>query len=251
MPRLPEKLGWLQPLIDKSMAKQPDERFASGDAFVAELDRLLAANPTMDAVMRESRSARRRAVAAARSTSSTATAPSGRKWIFAAGGVAMAVAVAGSSWWLWHGRGTAPTAVATTNVPAQTQSAAVVPAPVPEPAAADDAALAQLDLPTLLSRGSEYFAYGQKNGGEKMSFPPGDNAVDLFHEALKRDPGNAQATQGLLKIADFYANGAQTALKNGLYTGADVLVESGLRADPKNAALLQMKAQLAKAEGGG
>jgi hypothetical protein len=29
------------------------------------------------------------------------------------------------------------------------------------------------------------------------------------------------------------------------------MVESGLRADPKNAALQQLKAQLAKAEGGG
>ena len=106
-------------------------------------------------------------------------------------------------------------------------------------------------MATLLSRGDDYFAYGQKNGGEKMSFPPGDNAIDLFREALKRDPGNAQATQGLQRIAAFYANGAQSALKNGLYTGADVLVESGLRADPKNATLLQLKAQLAKAEGGG
>lgn len=251
VPKLPEKLGWLQPLIDKSMAKQPDDRFATGDAFVAELDRLLAANPKMDAVMRESRSARRRAVAAAKSSSSAATGPSGKRWIFAGAGVATAVVVAGLSWWWWHGKPASPAASVTAGVPPQTESALVAPAPVPDPAAAADAALAQLDLPTLLSRGGEYFAYGQKNGGEKMSFPPGDNAVDLFHEALKRDPGNAQATQGLQKIADFYANGAQAALKNGLYTGADVLVESGLRADPKNAALLQLKAQLAKAENGG
>jgi hypothetical protein len=111
--------------------------------------------------------------------------------------------------------------------------------------------LAELDLPALLARGDEYFAYGQKNGGEKMSFPPGDNAIDLYQEALKRDPGNAQAVQGLQKIAAFYAGGAQSALKNGLYTGADVLVESGLRADPKNAQLLLLRQQLAKAEGGG
>ena len=125
------------------------------------------------------------------------------------------------------------------------------PPPPPSESGASDTALAGLDLPTLLSRGDDYFDYGRKSGGEKMSFPPGDNAIDLFQEALKRDPGNARATQGLQKIAAFYANGAQAALKNGLYTGADVLVESGLRADPKNATLLQLKAQLAKAEGGG
>ncbi|HZW51358.1 MAG TPA: protein kinase [Rudaea sp.] len=250
VPKLPEKLAWLQPLIDKSMAKQPADRFATGDAFVAELDRLLAANPQMDAVMRESRSARRRAVSAA-AASSAAKPGGGRKWIFVGAGVAAAVVIVALAWMAWRGKAAtnvAPTVA--TSTPMETAPVAPPPPQPPESPVAD-ARLAQLDLPTLLSRGDDYFNYGQKNGGEKMSFPPGDNAIDLFQEALKRDPGNAQATQGLRKIAAFYANGAQGALKNGLYTGADVMVESGLRADPKNAALQQLKAQLAKAEGGG
>ena len=250
VPKLPEKLAWLQPLIDKSMAKQPADRFATGDAFVAELDRLLAANPQMDAVMRESRSARRRAVSAA-AASSAAKPGGGRKWIFVGAGVAAAVVIVALAWMAWRGKAAtnvAPTVA--TSTPMETAPVAPPPPQPPESPVAD-ARLAQLDLPTLLSRGDDYFNYGQKNGGEKMSFPPGDNAIDLFQEALKRDPGNAQATQGLQKIAAFYANGAQGALKNGLYTGADVMVESGLRADPKNAALQQLKAQLAKAEGGG
>ena len=249
VPKLPEKLAWLQPLIDKSMAKQPADRFATGDAFVAELDRLLAANPQMDAVLRESRSARRRAVSAAKAVPSSATPAGARKWIFVGAGVAAAVLVAVLAW-----RGKAATNVAptvATGTPVETVPVAPPLPPQPPENSAADARLAQLDLPTLLSRGDDYFDYGRKNGGEKMSFPPGDNAIDLFQEALKRDPGNAQATQGLQKIAAFYANGAQGALKNGLYTGADVMVESGLRADPKNAALQQLKAQLAKAEGGG
>jgi serine/threonine protein kinase len=251
VPKLPEKLAWLQPLIDKSMAKQPADRFATGDAFVAELDRLLAANPQMDAVMRESRSARRRAVSAA--AASSATEPgSGRIWIFAGAGVAAAVVIVALAWMVWRGKAAtnvAPTVA--TGTPVETVPVAPPLPPQPPENSAADARLAQLDLPTLLSRGDDYFDYGRKNGGEKMSFPPGDNAIDLFQEALKRDPGNTQATQGLQKIAAFYANGAQVALKNGLYTGADVMVESGLRADPKNAALQQLKAQLAKAEGGG
>jgi serine/threonine protein kinase len=251
VPRLPEKLAWLQPLIDKSMAKQPADRFATGDAFVAELDRLLAANPQMDAVIRESRSARRRAVAANNAGSSTAAPASARKWIFVGSGVA-AVVVAALAWVVWHGKAAVPVAPATTtSTPIETAPDVPAPPPPPPENSAADARLAQLDLPTLLSRGDDYFDYGQKNGGEKMSFPPGDNAIDLFQEALKRDPGNVRATQGLQKIATFYANGAQAALKNGLYTAADVFVESGLRADPKNAALQQLKAQLAKAEGGG
>lgn len=249
VPKLPEKLAWLQPLIDKSMAKQPADRFATGDAFVAELDRLLAANPQMDAALRESRSARRRAVAAASAANSAAVPAQARKWIYVGSGVAAAVVLAALSWVVWHGKAGTPAAPVATGVPVES-AVAVVPPPPPENAVAD-AQLAHLDLPTLLSRGDDYFDYGQKNGGEKMSFPPGDNAIDMFQEVLKRDPANARAMQGLQKIAAFYANGAQSALKNGLYTGADVLVESGLRADPKNAQLLQLKAQLAKAEGGG
>ena len=252
VPRLPEKLAWLQPLIDKSMAKQPADRFATGDAFVAELDRLLAANPQMDAVLRESRSARRRAVSAASAAPSSATPAGARKWIFVGAGIATAVLVAALAWMAWRGKAASSVApTAATGTPIETAPAVPPPPPPPSESGASDTALAGLDLPTLLSRGDDYFDYGRKSGGEKMSFPPGDNAIDLFQEALKRDPGNARATQGLQKIAAFYANGAQAALKNGLYTGADVLVESGLRADPKNATLLQLKAQLAKAEGGG
>ncbi|MHB8447249.1 MAG: protein kinase domain-containing protein [Rudaea sp.] len=249
VPMLPEKLAWLQPLIDKSMAKQPTDRFATGDAFVAELDRLLAANPQMNAALRESRSARRRAVATSIGTSSAVTAGSGRKWVFAGGGIAIVIVLAAVLWVAWHGKAPAHAAPAATSAPVE--AAPAVPSLPPPENSSVDAGLARLDLATLLSRGNDYFDYGQKNGGEKMSFPPGDNAIDLYREALKRDPGNAQATLGLQKIAAFYANGAQSALKNGLYTGADVLVESGLRADPKNAALLQLKAQLVKAEGGG
>jgi len=69
--------------------------------------------------------------------------------------------------------------------------------------------------------------------------------------AHHREPGNARATQGLAQVAGFYENGARTAFKNGLYTGADVLVEEGLRAEPANAKLLKLREDLTKAEQGG
>jgi hypothetical protein len=118
---------------------------------------------------------------------------------------------------------------------------------------AANAALAKLDLPTLLTRGDEYLVYGQdqKHYGEKLDFPAGDNAIELFQEALKRDAGNARAAKGLAQIATFYEQGARTAFNNGLFAGTEELVEKGLRADPKNAQLLKLKADLAKAEQGG
>jgi len=130
----------------------------------------------------------------------------------------------------------------------------VKPPPVTQPSlpidTGSDAALAKYDLPTLLGKAEEYLVYGQKNGGEKIGFPPGENAIDMFQEALRREPGNARATQGLSRVAAFYESGARTALKNGLYTGADILVDEGLRAEPTNPGLLKLKADLAKAQGG-
>ncbi|MGH8041641.1 MAG: protein kinase domain-containing protein [Rudaea sp.] len=246
VPQLPQKYSWLQPLIDGAMAKQPDQRFASGDAFIAACDRLLAEHPQMNTAVREQRSSRRRAVSA-KPASAQASSParSGKNRLFLAAAIVGAVLVStGLGWYALRSKASAP-------IPADTVAAPRVPeAPPPAPDAAAEAKLAAMDVPTLLARGEQYYAYGQKNGGEKMGFPPGDNAIDLFHAALQRDPNNARATQGLANIAAFYANGAQAAFKNGLYTGADVLVDEGLRAEPKNTALLQLKAQLAKAEGG-
>ena len=45
VPRLPETLAWLQPLIDRTMAKDREQRFATGDAFIAACDALLREHP--------------------------------------------------------------------------------------------------------------------------------------------------------------------------------------------------------------
>src|SRR6185369_4467811 len=59
VPRLPETLAWLQPLIDQTMAKDREQRLATGDAFMAACDALLREHPIAPAS--ERRSGRRRA----------------------------------------------------------------------------------------------------------------------------------------------------------------------------------------------
>jgi hypothetical protein len=113
------------------------------------------------------------------------------------------------------------------------------------------AAIMKLDLPTLLSRGDEYLAFGQKNFGEKLDFPPGENAIDMYREALRRDSSNAQAKNGLTKIASYYEQAARDALKNGLFTATDEFIDKGLRADPNNQNLAGLKVELAKKAQGG
>jgi serine/threonine-protein kinase PpkA len=261
VPSLPENLSWLQPLIDGLMAKNPNQRFSTGEAFIAACDQLIQANPQAAASARERISSRRRAVAQAAPGSGAvaapqaATAPGSRTRMIAIGVAALVlIAVAGLGWrWMHQPAATDtpsnPTVVSPTVPNPQPVQPTQPSQPVSEDAAAS-AAMAKLDMPTLLSRANEYLAYGQSHYGEKWSYPGGDNAIDLYNEALRREPGNAAATQGLAQIATYYENGARTALKNGLYAGADELVEKGLRADPKSAGLLKLKTELAKAEGG-
>ena len=111
--------------------------------------------------------------------------------------------------------------------------------------------LNRLDTPGLLARAGKYLDDGFKSGlGEKFGYPAGDNAIDLYREVLKREPGNATATQGLARIAAFYERGARSALDRGLNTGADELIEKGLRAAPTSEGLLKLKADLAAREKG-
>jgi hypothetical protein len=61
---------------------------------------------------------------------------------------------------------------------------------------------------------------------------------------------HATAAQGLARIAGFYERGARSALDRGLNTGADELIEKGLRAAPTSEGLLKLKAELAAREKG-
>jgi serine/threonine-protein kinase PpkA len=248
VPNLPEKVAWLQPLIDGLMAKNPEGRFATGDAFIAALDRMLHEHPLPGSAGPEKRSTRKRAAlpgfAPARgSTVQSAEPASGRRSLVMGGGAAAVIVVG----WAILRRAPTPEPVppAISSPPPPSFG---VPQPEPDQASA---ALAKLDVPTLLSRAQEYLGHGLQNGGDKLSFPAGDNAIDLFHEALKREPGNQQAAQGLAQIASFYESGARFALQQGLYTGTDELIEKGLRADPNSAGLQKLRTELAKAQKGG
>ena len=251
VPRLPETLAWLQPLIDQTMAKDREQRFATGDAFMAACDALLREHPIAPAS--ERRSGRRRAPAAiagdAGGKPENAPQPSWEppRWALPLA-AAFVLVVAGTIAWRWLRPPAPPPSIVAPAAPPST-----LPQTPAEPPAdsVDTAGLNRLDTPALLARAGKYLDDGFKSGlGEKFGYPAGDNAIDLFREVLKREPGNAAATQGLARIAAFYERGARSALDRGLNTGADELIEKGLRAAPTSEGLLKLKAELGKrAEG--
>ncbi|HET7777991.1 MAG TPA: serine/threonine-protein kinase [Rudaea sp.] len=253
VPRLPETLAWLQPLIDQTMAKDREQRFATGDAFMAACDALLREHPIAP-TSSQRRSGRRRVPGANAGDASGAPEitpqRSGQapRWALPLA-AAFVLAIAGTIAWRWLRPPAPPPGIA---APAAPPSTMPLPPPV-EPAAnsIDSAGLTRLDTPALLARAGKYVDDGFKSGlGEKFGYPAGDNAIDLFREVLKREPGNAAATQGLARIAAFYERGARSALDRGLNTGADELIEKGLRAAPTSEGLLKLKAELAAREKG-
>jgi serine/threonine-protein kinase PpkA len=253
VPRLPETLAWLQPLIDQTMAKDREQRFATGDAFMAACDALLREHPIAPAS--ERRSGRRRAPGAnagdARGKPENAPQPSREppRWALPLA-AAFVLVVAGTIAWRWLRPPALPPSIVAPAAPPSTLPQIPTPAE-PQADSVDTAGLNRLDTPVLLARAGKYLDDGFKSGlGEKFGYPAGDNAIDLFREVLKREPGNPAATQGLARIAAFYERGARSALDRGLNTGADELIEKGLRAAPTSEGLLKLKAELAVREKG-
>ena len=254
VPELPGPLEWLQPLIDRTMAKDREQRFATGDAFMAACDALLREHPIAPGSERRSGRRRRPGPSAGDAREASGSAPPRSRQLprgVLPLSLALLLAVTGTLVWRWLHRPPVPSSSAITPT---TTPATLPPIPTPsEPAgdSADTAGLNRLDTPALLARAGKYLDDGFKSGlGEKFGYPAGDNAIDLFREVLKREPGNSTATQGLARIAAFYERGARSALDRGLNTGADELIEKGLRAAPTSEGLLKLKAELAQREKG-
>ena len=250
VPVLPDELAWLQPIIDRMMAKDREQRLRSGEAFIAECEALLRDHPQFSVhqdwppgtALRTDSSIQDRMSSIVRT-----------RWFAPAVAATLLVIAVALAWRTWHpvpgpaaGPSSGPVAAPVSPPPPAL--------PVEPPADSNTAgAFGAVDTPKLLARAGGYLQEGLASGdGRHFAFPDGDNAIDLFREVLRRDPGNGAASQGLAQIAAFYEKGARSMLERGYdSTGAD-LVEKGLRAQPDNAGLRKLKADLeARASQGG
>jgi serine/threonine-protein kinase PpkA len=233
IPMLPSEFGWLQPVLDKMMAKRPAERFASGESFALELDRVRTRMPKAQAtqVVRHDTAARHAIASAATvplSKRQIATSSGGRTWLIAAAVLLVIGVGVGAALWQRDDAATV------------TEPAVVIDTPpvVTPPSLPADVS----ELDALLLQAESYLSYGMSENtlGRRLVFPDDESAVGLFRQALQLDPNNAQANEGLRKVAEFYATRAAKMCERTLWDACRTSASDGLQADPERADLREL-----------
>ncbi len=261
LPKLPAEHAWLQPLINQLMAKLPDARFANGDAFVAACDKLIAAAPEARA-LRDAHATRKRsaprAVVAATPIDHAAPTQRGLAVNDMADGVAPATS---RKPWIWGVAGAAALLLAfglggfinrrvdggdgsmTPSEPDKPVVQANDPVSVDDTTAVDQPTpvVIEGDVGSLLAKANGYVAVGLLQNGRRLSSPIGDNAIEIYQQVLRMDAGNAEAKQGLARIADYYESKAVSLLDRGVITGCYSLAVIGQSADPDRASLIKLR----------
>jgi len=74
--------------------------------------------------------------------------------------------------------------------------------------------------------------------GDRLTTPPGDNALESYQAVLRQAPGNGEALAGIDRIAAIYAHWAQIAEEKGSAARARRYIEKALIAKPDDPALL-------------
>jgi hypothetical protein len=80
--------------------------------------------------------------------------------------------------------------------------------------------------------------------GYRLSTPPEDNAYYYYHQVLRLDPKNRKAKAGLTRVAMRYASLAEKEIARNDYRGAQDYVDRGLRAHDTEPLLLKLKQEV-------
>ena len=89
---------------------------------------------------------------------------------------------------------------------------------------------------------SEYLSKAEDAFREdRLAYPKADSAFHYYEEALKLDPENRQAQQGLAEIADRYADLAEQEINEHKFGNARFYVTKGLEVQADNGRLLALR----------
>lgn len=233
IPKLPAQLAKYQPLIDRLMAKTPDDRYHTGSHLIADIARIQSGKKLSRPADTRHREEKPKS--------------GGLKWlamalvlaVIAAAGVYLAIGT--------PQRGAAPapadreapprftvphTAVQQPSRPAATPPPQAEPAPPaathPSATAANAAAQKQATIQTLLT------AAKQDLSALRLTSPKGSNAAEKYRQVLTLDAGNTDAQQGLARIVEKYVTLCDEAISTLSFDRADEYLDSAAQFNLKS-----------------
>ena len=218
VPPLPEECARWQPVIDGALAKDPAQRFADSDEFLAALHR--AVPELFPQTVKPTASGRLPARGRRRSGGSPAPPRLLRPAVAGLGagllaGIALAVA-----WWLWPAgdQGGASPADAAAPPQAATADALSPGAPPIATPAGDRAGMATAPVAAGVSGGFDpetvptvrdpvpvLLALADADlAARRLTVPPGLNALERYRLVLRFDPRNQRAREGIVAVGNAY-----------------------------------------------
>ncbi|MBS0193061.1 MAG: serine/threonine protein kinase [Proteobacteria bacterium] len=252
VPQLPAEYAWLQPLVNRTMAKNPAERVQTGALLAEEVHQLLTSAPEGAAALGKMASkgqARISATQSGRGATAQRTRIVNREaglpgWLWPAVGAVVVLVGVG----IWYLTRSPPLAQVIPNTP-------VAPVTMGSPAGSGmaDGSSGALDsgvhnpltieqqyggdVQQMLEQADAFKNHGTTSKadiGRNLVMPDGANAAELYRKVLSIQSDNKRAQQGLQDIAAFYVAFAQRACDAQLYDACKLNAENGMLAEPND-----------------